>query len=304
VSEALHSPRSLRARGEEAAAALPGLLLHAERLAATVILGNHGRKRAGMGDQFWQYRPAQPGDARRAIDWRQSGRSDGHFVRETEWQAAQTLMLWVDDAASMRFAAGDRPSKLRRAQTLALALAVLAVRGGERVALANLPEPPRGGRAALSRMADALMEAGPDGAHGSDGAHGPDWGAPRPRVMPMGARAVFLSDFLGDPAPLTEALAAAADRGVRGVLVQVLDPEEEAFPYDGRTVFESMGGTISFETLKAGRLREDYLGRLAARRDLLADLVRRTGWHLQFHHTDAPAEPALLALYAALERRR
>jgi MoxR-like ATPase len=294
VSQALHSPRSLRARGEEAAAALPGLLLDAQRLAATVILGNHGRKQAGMGDQFWQYRPAQPGDARRAIDWRQSGRTDGHYVRETEWQAAQTLMLWVDDAASMRFAAGARPSKLRRAQTLALALAALAVRGGERVALANLAEPPRGGRAALSRLADALMEA--------EG--GPDWGAPRPRVMPMGARAVFLSDFLGDPEALTEALTAAADRGVRGVLLQVLDPEEEAFPYDGRTVFESMGGTTRFETLKAGRLRDDYLARLAARRDLLADLARRTGWHLQVHHTDAAAEPALLALYVALERRR
>jgi MoxR-like ATPase len=294
VSQALHSPRSLRARGEEAAAALPALLLDAQRLAATVILGNHGRKQAGMGDQFWQYRPAQPGDARRAIDWRQSGRTDGHYVRETEWQAAQTLMLWVDDAASMRFAAGARPSKLRRAQTLALALAALAVRGGERVALANLAEPPRGGRAALSRLADALMEA--------EG--GPDWGGPRPRVMPMGARAVFLSDFLGDPEALTEALTAAADRGVRGVLLQVLDPEEEAFPYDGRTVFESMGGTTRFETLKAGRLRDDYLARLAARRDLLADLARRTGWHLQVHHTDAAAEPALLALYVALERRR
>ena len=294
AAPALHDPRSLRARAEGAASALPPLLMHAERLAATVMMGEHGRRRAGPGDAFWQYRTAQPGDGRRAIDWRQSGRSDGHYVRETEWQAAQTLMLWVDGAASMRFAAGGRPSKLRRAQTLALALAVLAARAGERTGLASLPEPPRAGRAQLSRLADAMMEGGAT----------PEYGAPRPRVMPMGARAVFLSDFLGDPAALTEAMGAAADRGVEGVLVQVLDPEEEAFPYDGRTVFESMTGAIRFETLKAGRLRDEYLDRLRRRRAALRDLCRRTGWRYVLHHTDAAAEAILLSLHAALGPRR
>ncbi|UWQ19416.1 DUF58 domain-containing protein [Jannaschia sp. M317] len=276
------------------AGGLPALLLSAERLAATVLMGDHGRKRSGPGDAFWQYRTAQPGDARRAIDWRASARGDGHFVRETEWQAAQSLMLWVDDAASMRFAGGDRPSKLRRAQTLALALAVLSIKGGERVGLAQLAEPPRSGRGQLIRIADALMEGG----------EVPDYGTPRPQVMPMGSRAVFLSDFLGDPAPLAEALTSAADRGVTGVLLQVLDPDEEAFPYDGRTVFESMSGAVRFETLKAGRLRDDYLTRLATRRAALQDLCRRTGWRFQLHHSDASAEAALLSLYTALERRR
>ncbi|CTQ49039.1 DUF58 domain-containing protein [Jannaschia donghaensis] len=294
MNEALHTAATLRARSEGAAATLPGLLLQAERLAATILLGDHGRKRAGPGDAFWQFRAAQPGDPRRAIDWRQSARGDGHFVRETEWQAAQSLMLWVDDAASMRFASADRPSKLRRAQTLALALAVLATRAGERTGLATLPEPPRSGKAQLIRMADALMERGDV----------PDYGAPCPRVMPMGARAVFLSDFLGPAAAVTDALTAAADRGVQGVLVQILDPEEEAFPYDGRTVFESMSGAVRFETLKAGQLRDDYLGRLAKRRAALRDLCQRTGWRYQLHHTDASAEAALLSLYTALERRR
>ncbi|WP_299650560.1 DUF58 domain-containing protein [uncultured Jannaschia sp.] len=294
MTPTLHTPETLRARSEGIAAGLPGLLMAAERLAATILLGEHGRKRAGPGDTFWQYRSAQPGDARRGIDWRQSARSDGHFVRETEWQAAQTLMLWVDDAASMRFAAGDRPSKLRRAQTLALALAVLAVKAGERTGLAALPEPARGGRAQLIRMADALMEGGDV----------PDYGAPRPRVMPMGSRAVFLSDFLGPVEPVAEALTAAADRGVGGVLVQVLDPDEEAFPYDGRTLFESMSGAVRFETLKAGRLRDDYLDRLATRRAALRDLCARTGWRFHLHHSDGAASAALLSLYTALERRR
>jgi uncharacterized protein (DUF58 family) len=192
----------------------------------------------------------------------------------------------------------NRPSKLRRAQTLAMALAIIAVRGGERVGLTHLPEPPRGGQPQLMRMAMALMEADRTAT-----GERPEYGEPKPQVMPAGARAVFFSDFLGDPGAIEEALGRAADRGVKGALVQILDPDEEAFPFDGRTLFESMSGTIRFETLKAKSLREEYLARLAARKDLLQAMARRTGWQFRVHHTDAPAEPTLMWLYQALERR-
>ncbi len=290
----LHTPDTLRSRSEAVAASLPALLVDAQHLAASVLLGVHGRKRAGAGDEFWQYRPAEAGDSYRAIDWRRSARSDGHFLRQTEWQAAQAVMIGVDDAASMTYSgAKSRPSKLRRAQTLAMALAVIAVRGGERVGLTHLAEPPRGGQAQLLRMAAALM----------DGDDRPEYGAPKPQMMPNGARAVFFSDFLGEPAAIETVMGRAADRGVKGALVMVLDPDEEAFPFDGRTLFESMSGAIRFETLKAKSLREDYLERLAARKDALRMMARRTGWQFHVHHTDSPAEPALLWLYQVLERQ-
>jgi len=291
----LHTPDTLRSRSEAVAGALPALMADAQHLAATILLGDHGRKRAGTGDEFWQYRPAEAGDSYRSIDWRRSARADAPFVRQTEWQAAQSVMFGVDDSASMTFTGHkNRPSKLRRAQTLAMALAILAVRGGERVGLTHLSEPPRGGQAQLMRMAAALM----------DGHEAGDYGAPKPRVMPSGSRAVFFSDFLGDPAAIETALHQAADRGVKGALVQVLDPDEEAFPFDGRTVFESMSGAIKFETLKAKSLRAAYLSRLAERKDHLRTLARRTGWRYHVHHTDTLAEPTLLWLYRALERVR
>jgi MoxR-like ATPase len=292
---ALHTPDTLRSRSEAVAATLPALMADAQHLAATVLLGTHGRKRAGTGDEFWQYRPAQAGDGYRQIDWRRSGRSDGHFIRQTEWQAAQSVMLGVDDAASMTFTGHkSRPSKLRRAQTLAMALAILAVRGGERVGLTHMAEPPRGGTAQLMRLAQALM----------DGHEAGDYGTPKPQMMPIGSRAVFFSDFLGDPTAIEAVLGRAADREVRGALVQVLDPDEEAFPYDGRTVFESMTGAIRFETLKAKSLREEYLGRLAERKARLQEMCRRTGWRYHLHHTNDAAEPTLLWLYRALEKVR
>ncbi len=290
----MSGPAALRHRAEGLAGPLPPLLAEAEHMAATVMLGEHGRRRAGHGDEFWQYRPAHAGDALRLIDWRRSGRSDAHFVREREWQAAQSVALWVDDARSMGFSgARTRAPKADRARVLALALAVLLVRAGERVGLASADLPPRSGQLQLMRLAGRL---------GDDGAA--DYGAPDAVAIPAHARAVFLSDFLGDIAPVEAALTSAADRGVKGALVMVLDPVEEAFPFDGRTIFESMGGGLRHETLKAGDLRGRYLARLAERKDRLSELARLTGWQFTCHHTGDPALGALIWLYGALDRVR
>lgn len=281
----------LRGRAAALGQTLPPLLAAADHLAQAVILGDHGRRRAGMGDEFWQYRQAHSGDSARMIDWRRSALSDTHFVREREWQAAQSVSLWVDPSASMRFS-GDksRPPKADRAQLLALALAVLLLRGGERVGLLGAETPPRSGRAQAERLALALTAESPE-----------DYGRPETAGVPPHGRVVLISDFLGDLAGVEAALAAATDRGARGVILQVLDPAEEDFPFDGRTIFESMSGALRHETLRASDLRGRYLARLAERKARLADLARASGWHMLTHHSAAPPQPALLWLYRALE---
>ena len=285
---------ALRSKAEALSATLPPLLADAEHLAQTVLLGAHGRRRAGMGDEFWQYRPSQQGDSARAIDWRRSAKSDENFVREKEWQGAQSIVLWVDRAASMRFSSRrDGLTKADRANLLAMAIAVLLMRGGERVALASLGTPPRIGNLQLLRISEGLSDV--------DSA---DFGAPEVRNMLPHSRALFISDFIGPMEQLEQQMMKAADRGVKGAILQVLDPAEEAFPFDGRTIFESMGGSVRHETLKAGDLRGRYLERLAERKDRLNHLARLTGWRYECHHTDATAQSALLWLYGALERVR
>jgi uncharacterized protein (DUF58 family) len=282
---------ALRQRSEEEAAKLPALLARAEHLAGTVLLGEHGRRRSGLGDDFWQYRPMQQGDALRDIDWRRSARSDTQFVREREWQIAQSVILWVDQAASMRFASdADLTTKADRARTLALASAILLIRGGERVGLTGFDLPPRRGQAQITRLAQMLSVD-----------HGDDYAEPEARGMIPQSRAIFFSDFLGDPAPVEAALTKAADRGVRGALVQILDPSEESFPFDGRTIFQSIGGGLVHETLKAGDLRSRYLDRLAERKDRLDRLARLTGWQYLSHHTSDSAQSALLWIYRAMD---
>ncbi|MEN8838062.1 MAG: DUF58 domain-containing protein [Celeribacter marinus] len=288
------APSNLRTRSEALAAPLPDLQARAERLARTLLLGGHGRKQAGTGDEFWQYRPAQLGDSAASIDWRRSGQSDTQFVREKEWQAAQSVHLWVDRSAAMQFASiTDLKPKADRAGVLAMALSILLMKGGERVALAALGTPPRIGALQLSRIADGLIS-------GDDA----DYGAPDATGFLPHSAAVFMSDFLGPLAPVEAAIATSVDLGIKGILFQILDPAEEAFPYQGRTIFTSMGGAVSHETLRAGDLRDRYRDRLNERKHHLSDLAKHAGWQFETHHTDAAAQSALLWLYAALEGRR
>lgn len=284
---------TLRSGAEALAAPFPPLLAEAEHLASTVLIGDHGRRRAGLGDTFWQYRPAQNHDAMRSIDWRRSARSDAQFVQDKEWQIAQSILLWVDQSASMSFTSlKDETTKATRARTLSLATAILLLRGGERVGLTGNLLPPRRGSAQVGQMATLLSED-----------HSDDFGTPDASGMAPHSRALFVSDFMGDIAGVEAAMTRAADRDVRGALVQILDPAEEAFPYDGRTIFESMSGTMTHETLKARDLKSRYLDRLAERKDRLATLARTTGWQFTTHHTGDPASSALLWTYTALERR-
>ena len=130
------SPGTAARRAQALGARLPPLLVAAERVAATVAQGVHGRRRVGQGDSFWQYRPFVPGDAAHRIDGRASGKSDRNYVRETEWEAAQTVALWRDGSPSMRWRSGAAmPDKVEHAELLLLALASLLLRGGVAVRL-------------------------------------------------------------------------------------------------------------------------------------------------------------------------
>lgn len=289
------TPESLRRDAEGIAQGLPQLLAQADRLAASVALGAHGRKRPGLGDEFWQYRPATPGDPLRQIDWRRSARSDGHFVRQMEWQAVQSVHLWVDPGQSMTYASDAKlPTKLAAAQVLGLATASLLNRAGESFALMQDPRPPRSGRGQVTRMAHIMAR----------GAGADDYAVPPVKEMARGSRALFISDFLGNWDAIVSALGQAADQSVRGALVQVLDPAELAFGFDGRTIFESMTGALRFETRRARAIRDDYLAKLDDRRVQLSDLARRTGWMFHTHATDASEQASLLWIHTALSEGR
>ena len=279
-----------QALGAEAlGATLPPLVVQAERVASTVMQGVHGRRRSGQGDAFWQFRPFLQGDAVNRVDWPQSAKGDRLFVRETEWEAAQTVLLWRDASASMH------EGKRERAELLLLALSGLLLRGGERVRLFGDAAAPRRsftGRTGLPALAQALS-----GVTGGAGLPLPD------PSLPRHGRCVLLSDFYTPVEEVQHAVAALAGLPLRGVLVQIVAPGEEEPALQGRVHLHGLEGEAPVLVANAAPVfgaGQPFRQWFAAHRAACADVARAAGWTLLAHRTDHRPETALMALYQAL----
>lgn len=283
------SALALTDRAEQAARVLPPLLVEAERIAATVILGDHGRKRAGPGESFWQYRPYSFGDSTQRIDWHKSARSDRVFIRENEWEAANTLWLWASPHVSMEFHSHlSQTTKRDRAQLIALATGVLAINAHERVGAIGTPFGADHSRGQLTRIAEWFLR------------HQEGGSLPTPTRMPRFSSALLVSDFFDAPDDVAAALTPMASAGVHGHLVQVVDPAEETLPYAGRVEFQEMAGPLKFLSSKAETLRGAYAAKLETHRAALRELCRRIGWTFTIHRTDQPPASLLMMLHALM----
>lgn len=272
---------------------LPDLVLEANRVASTVAHGIHGRRRAGPGETFWQFRQFEGADAATLIDWRRSASSDQLYVREREWEAAHTVWLWPDLSPSMDFRSDlSSTTKRERAIVLLLAGAELLVRGGERVALLGLSRPTASRKAAtllaetiLTNLSSSVLTTS----------------LPPKQRLSRFSSTILISDFLDPLDKLGPRLEEIASSGVTGHLVQVMDPAEETLPYEGRAEF--LGPEVDGERWIVDRvesMREAYIKRLAEHRDGLARIAQRLGWSLLVHHTDRPPYELLLSLIMRL----
>jgi uncharacterized protein (DUF58 family) len=237
-----------------------------------------------MGESFWQFRRYASHDASGAIDWRASAKSQHLFVREREWEAAQTVWFWRDASANMRF--GKPVEKRARADLLVLALASLLVRGGERVGFLGMEGAPAASRMALTRIGRALFGKSYDAA------------LPPLARMARGSHLVWFSDFL-DEGVETE-MRRLAHQGVTGHLVRIVDPAEEDFPFQGRARFEPPRGGAEEIFGRAERVRDAYRARFTAHGEAIAAAATRLGWTSTVHRTDHAPQAALIALHAAV----
>ncbi len=279
------------ARARARAALIPDLLVEAQRVANNVFAGWHGRRRRGIGENFWQFRPYVQGENFAAIDWRRSARDDSIYVRDREWQASHTVWIWVDESPSMLFQSKTAiVPKQSRALVIALAMAELLARSGERVGWLGV-SPPIIHRHAAERLADALLNSGEQVE------------IPDASLVRDDAEVIMISDFLHtsdvtiDSHPL---FAALHKKRIRGHLVQIIDPVEESFPYSGRIEFRDpeSGHKLSFGSAQS--VKDDYSALFAAHTQSLASLARRLGWSHIPHHTDHLASQALQTLHVNL----
>lgn len=272
---------------------LPDLLVEAMRVSTTVAHGIHGRRRAGPGETFWQFRQFQSSDTARLIDWRRSASSEHLYIREREWEAAHTIWLWPDLSPSMEFCSHiANVTKRDRTLVLMLAAAELLVRGGERVALLGLSKP-TASRKATTKLAETIaMNAA---------APAVKEGLPPASRLSSFCGVLLFSDFLDPIDAISERIKFLAQNRVSGHLIQVMDPAEETLPYAGRTEFLGIEGDDRWIADRAEALRSQYQAKLRSHRTSLEDIARRVGWSFLLHHTDRPAAEPLLTLIMRLQ---
>jgi uncharacterized protein (DUF58 family) len=279
--------------GRTLAATMPRLILEARRVAATVIHGLHGRRRAGPGENFWQYRRFVSGEPAARVDWRRSARDEHLYVREQEWEAAHTVWIWPDRSASMVFASPlVRTTKLDRALVVGLALAEVLVEGGERVGVPGLLRP-TASRNVIEKIAQAIVH------DASERASLPPSFAPSPL-----AEIVLLSDLWSPIAEVLGTLGQLSATGARGHVVQIVDPAEETFPYAGRIEFVEPEGACAITAGRAETWRGDYEARIERHRAAIRAETDRLGWSFVIHRTDRSANELLLKLHAQLGANR
>jgi len=287
--EELKATRRATGVGRTLAASMPRLILESRKIAATVIHGLHGRRRAGSGENFWQFRRFVSGEEARRVDWRRSARDDHLYVREQEWEAAHTIWIWPDRSPSMTFTSKlSNESKLDRALVIALALAEVLVEAGERVGLPGLMRP-TGSRAVIDRMAESLI-------------HDPSERGSLPQGFAPSSlsEVVVLSDLWSPVEDIRKTITQLSANGSQGHLVQIVDPAEETFPYSGRIEFIEPEGFGEITAGRAENWRVDYTARLARHRDEIRAETSRLGWSFTIHRTDRPANDLLLALHARI----
>lgn len=296
------------------------LLSLARSLATGVLHGRHRSLARGGSAEFYDFRAYTAGDPIRLIDWRLLGRTDRAYLRRYRQESQITLVLAVDASESMRFAGlkpTSHPTKLRRACELAAALALLAARGGDRVALvmegaAETPMiPPASGMRAARQIIERLerLLASP---------------ATRPRpsrpalisalsdaraMVRRGGVVVALTDALDELPPLLRALAAlrniptiaglsAARLGGDVSLVQVLTDDELALPAMGPARFVDPE-TGHVERADAGADRDEYREAIHAHIASLRRGVLALPGHHVLARTSTGAINALIELLGA-----
>ena len=200
------------------AARMPALLIEAQRVAHTVTHGSHGRRRAGPGETFWQFRHFDYNDFRAGIDWRRSGSSDHLFVRERRMGGGAHRMA-VDRPFALHAVPLEPVEDVEGQPCRGARTCALRATCPRRRACRVLGNRPYTGRNASRRVAEILVR---DTSKGSS--------LPPPATLSRFSECLLFSDFLEPVEETAARIEAIAGQGVRGHLVQILDPAEETFP--------------------------------------------------------------------------
>lgn len=274
----------LRQEAESKVSDLPALLALAQEVSQNISHGAHAQKKSGVSDRFWQFREYTPFDRPQDIDWKQSAKGDNVLIRQKELHSTQRTYFWCAGGSSMHFRSDKAPySKQECAMILSLSLAILLQQGEEHIGVFGDRSTGRGERY-LEKAGEYLMRR-----------HTVESPLPESNdfIPAQNSSVVLIGDFLSDIHDIKSSFSALSGHSRNGLVVQVLDPSEILFDYNGRIRFNGTNADDDVLIESVASIRAEYQERINNHIQDVENRCMRNGWHYVLHRTDQSIEQTL-----------
>lgn len=274
----------MRLKAEELSNKIPSLYVKADRIANTIWEGMHNRNKDGLGDNFWQFRKYEYGDPAHLIDWKKTAKSNETFIQEKELQTLQNFVIWRDTSKSMNFRSSESiDTKLYRANLFTLALTIILSKSGENIVLNGLKSKLLKGGNAVNFVSNQINEKVTDSYKSS----------PNVNEIKNNSDVILIGDFLNNINETEKTIKELSNRGINGIIIQILDPAERFFPYKGRINFNGLEGEQNILIGKAESVRNDYKKAIKIHIEKLEKLTTSYSWKYILDNSDQDASISL-----------
>ena len=274
----------MRLKAEELSNKIPSLYVKADRIANTIWEGIHNRNKDGLGDNFWQFRKYEYGDPAHLIDWKKTAKSNETFIQEKELQTLQNFVIWRDTSKSMNFRSSESiDTKLYRANLFTLALTIILSKSGENIVLNGLKSELLKGGNAVNFVSSQINEKVTDSYKSS----------PNINEIKNNSDVILIGDFLNNINETEKTIKELSNRGINGIIIQILDPAERFFPYKGRINFNGLEGEKNILIGKAESVRNDYKKAIKIHIEKLEKLITSYSWKYILDNSDQDASISL-----------
>ena len=274
----------MRLKAEELSNKIPSLYVKADRIANTIWEGMHNRNKDGLGDNFWQFRKYEYGDPAHLIDWKKTAKSNETFIQEKELQTLQNFVIWRDTSRSMNFRSSESiDTKLYRANLFTLALTIILSKSGENIVLNGLKSKLLKGGNAVNFVSNQINEKVTDSYKSS----------PNVNEIKNNSDVILIGDFLNNIIETEKTIKELSNRGINGIIIQILDPAERFFPYKGRINFNGLEGEQNILIGKAESVRNDYKKAIKIHIEKLEKLTTSYSWKYILDNSDQDASISL-----------
>jgi uncharacterized protein (DUF58 family) len=267
------------------------------------LTGLHRSPRKGFSVEFADYRPYMPGDDLRYIDWKIVARADRWMIKQFEEETNTRAALVLDVSRSMDWSGSPtRLSKLRYAEQVVAAIALLLIRQRDAVALIRYDDqlrtvlPPRARSIQWRRIVRALLEpgAGPDSLMA-------DAVQQAAKLIRRPGLVIVISDLLIDPDEMERALRVARAAGHQVTVLHIVDPSELELDVPGEAVFYDSESSLQVAATVAD-VRDAYRKTVAHAIEGWRARLSSIGAHYEVIPTDSPFGVPLRRAFATRQR--